>query len=144
MVSAFLSCLITLLFGALLPAYRSYKAIKSKNVREYVKWMMYWIVFALFTTMETFADLFLSWAPFYYEVKVIFLFWLLSPMTKGSSIFYRKFIHPRLLKHERAIDKYIAEAHKNGYAALTDVGRIGLNAASETIVKTLSNTKLSD
>lgn len=26
-----------------------------------VKWMMYWIVFALFTTAETATDLFLSW-----------------------------------------------------------------------------------
>merc|ERR1711962_1924214 len=112
---------------------------QSKNVREYVKWMMYWIVFALFTTMELFADIFLSWAPFYYEVKVLFIFWLLSPLTKGSSIFYRKFIHPRLVKHERSIDKYLTDAHRNGYAALVDVGRLGLNVASETIVNTLSN-----
>lgn len=26
-----------------------------------VKWMMYWIVFALFTTVETFADVLVSW-----------------------------------------------------------------------------------
>lgn len=26
-----------------------------------VKWMMYWIVFALFTCAETFADIFVSW-----------------------------------------------------------------------------------
>jgi hypothetical protein len=26
-----------------------------------VKWMMYWIVFALFTTVETLTDLFMSW-----------------------------------------------------------------------------------
>lgn len=125
-----------LVFGTLFPAYRSYKAIKNKNVREYVKWMMYWIIFALFITSETFADIFLSWLPLYYEIKVIFIIWLLSPATKGSSILYRKFVHPRLVKHEKAIDKYIAEAQKNGYAALMHVGKKGLNVASETIVKT--------
>ena len=26
-----------------------------------VKWMMYWIVFAFFTCIETFADLFIAW-----------------------------------------------------------------------------------
>jgi len=26
-----------------------------------VKWMMYWIVFALFIFFETFADIFISW-----------------------------------------------------------------------------------
>lgn len=136
MVSALISKLIMLVFGTLFPAYRSYKAIKNKNVREYVKWMMYWIIFALFITSETFADMFLSWLPLYYEIKVIFIIWLLSPATKGSSILYRKFVHPRLVKHERAIDKYIAEAQKNGYAALMHVGRRGLTAASETIVRT--------
>ena len=57
---------------------------------RYVKWMMYWIVFALFTSIETFSDFFLSfWFPFYYEIKICFLIWLLSPATKGSSLLYR-------------------------------------------------------
>ena len=34
---------------------------------------MYWIVFALFTSVETISDVFLSWFPFYYEIKIIFL-----------------------------------------------------------------------
>ena len=65
---------------------------------RYVKWMMYWIVFALFTSVETISDVFLSWFPFYYEIKIIFLIWLLSPATKGSSLLYRKFVHPQLLR----------------------------------------------
>ena len=28
---------------------------------RYVKWMMYWIVFALFTALETFTDFFFAW-----------------------------------------------------------------------------------
>ena len=39
--------------------------------------------------------------PFYYEVKILFLVWLLSPVTKGSSIIYRKLIHKQLSKHEK-------------------------------------------
>lgn len=45
--------------------------------------MMYWIVFALFTSVETFTDFFLAfWFPFYYEIKIVLLIWLLSPATK--------------------------------------------------------------
>lgn len=66
-----------------------------------VKWMMYWIVFALFTCTETFTDVFLSWFPFYYEVKIVLVLWLLSPATKGSSILYRKFVHPALCRREQ-------------------------------------------
>lgn len=62
-----------------------------QDVREYVKWMMYWIVFALFCFVETITDVIVSfWFPFYYELKIIFVFWLLSPWTKGASILYRK------------------------------------------------------
>jgi len=136
MVSAFISRVILLVFGTLYPAYRSYKAIKNKNVREYVKWMMYWIIFALFTAGETFADMFISWLPLYYEIKIVFIIWLLSPATKGSSILYRKFVHPRLVKHEKAIDLYIAKASDRSYATLMDVGKKGLNVATDTLMKT--------
>lgn len=63
--------------------------------------MMYWIVYAFFTCIETFTDIFLSWFPFYYEVKVIIVLWLLSPATKGSSTLYRKFVHPMLTRREQ-------------------------------------------
>ncbi|EEB18356.1 hypothetical protein Phum_PHUM511990 [Pediculus humanus corporis] len=97
-----LVCFCLLLFGTLYPAYSSYKAVRTKNVKEYVKWMMYWIVFALFTSIETITDLFFSfWFPFYYELKIITVIYLLSPATNGSSILYRKFVHPVLTKREQ-------------------------------------------
>jgi len=136
MVSMYISRVIIMVFGTLYPAYRSYKAIKNKEVREYVKWMMYWIVFAFFTTAETFADMFISWLPLYYEIKIVFLIWLLSPATKGSSILYRRFVHPRLMKHEKKIDKYIDKAKENSYATVMELGRKGLNVATDTFVKT--------
>ena len=53
--------------------------------------MMYWIVFALFCFVETIADIMIAfWFPFYYELKMAFVIWLLSPWTKGASILYRK------------------------------------------------------
>lgn len=68
---------------------------------------MYWIVFAFFTCIETFTDIFLSWFPFYYEVKVVIVLWLLSPATKGSSTLYRKFVHPMLTRREQVcFDKH--------------------------------------
>ena len=63
--------------------------------------MMYWIVYAFFTCIETFTDIFLAWFPFYYEVKVLVVLWLLSPATKGSSVLYRKFVHPMLTRREQ-------------------------------------------
>ncbi|XP_074806317.1 uncharacterized protein LOC141986049 [Natator depressus] len=47
MVSWIICRVVVLVFGMLYPAYASYKAVKTKNILEYVRWMMYWIVFAV-------------------------------------------------------------------------------------------------
>jgi receptor expression-enhancing protein 1/2/3/4 len=136
MVSAVISRVVILIFGTLYPAYASYKAVKTKNVKEYVKWMMYWIVFACFTFVETFADIFIAWLPFYYEIKILFVLWLLSPATKGASILYRKFIHPQLAKREKEIDTYISKASDQGYTALLNLGSKGFNYATNVVLTT--------
>ncbi|XP_072759818.1 uncharacterized protein [Anoplolepis gracilipes] len=126
-----------LVFGTLYPAYASYKAVRTKNVKEYVKWMMYWIVFALFTCAETFTDVFFSfWFPFYYEIKIILVLWLLSPATKGSSILYRRFVHPALIRREAEIDEAIARATEQGYTAVLHLGTKGVNYATTVLMQT--------
>ncbi|XP_076396339.1 uncharacterized protein LOC100882255 [Megachile rotundata] len=126
-----------LVFGNLYPAYASYKAVRTKNVKEYVKWMMYWIVFALFTCAETFTDVFFSfWFPFYYEIKTILVVWLLSPATKGSSILYRRFVHPALIRREAEIDDALARATEQGYTAVLHLGTKGVNYATTVLMQT--------
>jgi len=126
---------ISLGLGTLYPAYASYKAVRTKNVKEYVKWMMYWIVFALFTSIETFSDFFLSfWFPFYYEIKICFLIWLLSPATKGSSLLYRKFVHPQLLSREQKIDEMIVAAQTRSYDTAITLGQRGVRYVTGLIM----------
>ncbi|XP_012267981.2 uncharacterized protein LOC105692965 isoform X1 [Athalia rosae] len=137
MISSIVSRLVILVFGTLYPAYASYKAVRTKNVKEYVKWMMYWIVFALFTCAETFTDVFLSfWFPFYYEIKIILVLWLLSPATKGSSILYRRFVHPALSRREAEIDEALARATEQGYTAVLHLGSRGVNYATTVLMQT--------
>lgn len=123
MVSQLLSRIVILAGGMLYPAYRSYKAVRTKDVREYVKWMMYWIVFAIYCCMETFLDVFVAfWCPFYYELKILFVFYLLSPYTKGATVIYRKFIHPTLVKHESDIDILLDQAKSETYSTVRRIG----------------------
>ncbi|XP_055027848.2 receptor expression-enhancing protein 3a isoform X2 [Misgurnus anguillicaudatus] len=134
MVSWIISGSIVLVFGTLYPAYYSFKAVKSKNVKEYVRWMMYWIVFALYTVVEAITDLSLAWFPLYYELKVAFVIWLLSPYTRGASLIYRKFLHPMLASKEREIDDYIVQAKEKSYETMVNFGRQGLTIAATAAV----------
>lgn len=125
---------VVLVFGTLYPAYYSYKAVKTKNVKEYVRWMMYWIVFALYTVVETITDLTLAWFPLYYEIKIAFVIWLLSPYTRGASLIYRKCLHPLLSSREREIDDYIVQAKERSYETMVNFGKQGLTIAATAAV----------
>ncbi|XP_039554287.1 receptor expression-enhancing protein 4 isoform X4 [Passer montanus] len=141
MVSWILSRVIELLFGMLYPAYASYKAVKTKNIREYVRWMMYWIVFALFMATETFTDLLISWLPFYYEMKMAFVIWLLSPYTRGASLLYRRFVHPTLARREKDIDAFLVRARERGYETALRFGKRGLNLAATAAVQAATKSQ---
>lgn len=90
-----------ILFTIIYPAYRSFKAVRNKNLKEYLKWIVYWIVYAFFTCLELLTDAIMNWFPFYFEIKVIFFIWLLGPTSRGAMKFYRTFIHPTLLSREQ-------------------------------------------
>lgn len=108
MISLVLSRLIILVAGVVYPAYSSYKSIKEKNVKGYIKWLMYWIIYALFASVESVTDLFVAWIPFYYEVKILVLLWLVSPVSRGSIRFYISCLHPLLTKRENEVDAFLS------------------------------------
>ncbi|XP_072773757.1 receptor expression-enhancing protein 4 isoform X2 [Taeniopygia guttata] len=141
MVSWILSRVVELLFGLLYPAYASYKAVKTKNIREYVRWMMYWIVFSLFMATETFTDLLISWLPFYYELKMAFVLWLLSPYTRGAGLLYRRFLHPALARREKELDALLLRARQRGYEAALRLGKRGLNLAATAAVQAATKSQ---
>ena len=90
-----------IVFSIIYPAYRSFKAVRNKNLKEYLKWIVYWIVYAFFTCLELLTDAILCWFPFYYEIKVITFIWLLGPSSRGAMKFYKMCIHPILITREQ-------------------------------------------
>lgn len=91
MISRFLCQVLSVAFGALYPAYRTYKALKNRNLREQVKLEMYWITFACFSVGEPILDLILFWLPFYYEMKFVCILWTIpvSPLSQGGMFAYK-------------------------------------------------------
>lgn len=111
MISSCLAFLVWLILGLLYPAFKSFKAVKSRDPAQYLQWMMYWIVFALFTVVEIVADIiFAFWFPFYYELKMALMVMMIIPVSTsslGSSLLYRNFVDPMLANYESQIDNIL-------------------------------------
>ncbi|KAK5851635.1 hypothetical protein PBY51_023175 [Eleginops maclovinus] len=96
------------LIGFLYPAYISIKAIESATKDDDTKWLTYWVVYGLFSVAEFFADIFLSWFPFYYIGKCVFLVWCMAPTPSNGSVqIYTRIIRPFFLKNEAKIDDVV-------------------------------------
>ncbi|CAN1803827.1 HVA22-like protein j [Linum perenne] len=111
MIGDFLNRLLLLFFGYAYPAFECFKvAEKNKiNIEDIRFWCQYWIIVALFTVCERFADIFLSWLPFYGEAKLGFFIWLWYPKTKGTNFVFNNFVRPYVSKHEDEIDRKLQE-----------------------------------
>ncbi|KAI1314610.1 receptor accessory protein 4 [Mortierella claussenii] len=94
------------------PAYASYKAINSRNSTRLTAWLMYWTVMGLFHLVEFVLDMFIFWLPFYYEIKLLFILWMIMPQTQGSIYLYQAVVDPYLAQHEGDIDKALKDMQK--------------------------------
>lgn len=128
----------SLALGTLYPAYSSYKTVKTRDTRGYTKWMMYWIIIAFFSAAECISDMFLFWLPLYYELKLVFIIWLVCPYTNGSTIMYKKFLYPKLREKEKDIDTFLEKTKTVSLAYLYD----GLSAAFKVLSQVVVTGKI--
>jgi len=96
--------------GFVYPAYASFKALDDDNKEEKHTWLTYWVVFSMFTLVESFIDYVLYWVPLYFIVKLLFLVWLFFPKYQGANVIYTKVVQPTLTKYRKQIDSAVAEA----------------------------------
>ncbi|KAF9112339.1 receptor accessory protein 4 [Mortierella sp. AM989] len=111
-----LSRVVGTIAGSVYPAYASYKAINSRNNTRLTAWLMYWTVMGLFTLVEFVLDTLIFWFPFYYEIKLVFVLWMILPQTQGSIYLYQAFVDPYLSQHENDIDKALKDMQKQAMA----------------------------
>ncbi|EAR87858.1 HVA22/TB2/DP1 family protein (macronuclear) [Tetrahymena thermophila SB210] len=101
------SSLICNIVGFIYPAYMSFKALETTDNKDDKQWLTYWVVYSLFTVMDSFIGFTLSFIPFYYFLKLAFFVYLFHPKTLGAVVVYDKVVQPLLKKYESDIDQNI-------------------------------------
>lgn len=79
---------------------------------------MYWAVIGAFIAAETTIGPFVSWLPFYWEIRTLFLLYISLPQIQGSTYIYKTYFEPFCAKNEVELDTGIASAQSNILAFL--------------------------
>ncbi|PCH36763.1 hypothetical protein WOLCODRAFT_140572 [Wolfiporia cocos MD-104 SS10] len=119
----------------LYPGYASYKTLSQRPASEedLERWLMYWSVLGCIVAIEYVAEWLVSWLPFYYPIKTLFLLYLALPQTAGSAYLYREHLRPFFATHEKQIDSALAQFKAYLYTSLQRLLRAAWTHVSGTL-----------
>ncbi|KAL4070792.1 TB2/DP1, HVA22 family-domain-containing protein, partial [Scleroderma citrinum] len=101
-------------FVFLLPCYSTFKTLSRTPVPGELEVIcMYWTVVGAFIAVEGTVGPLVSWLPFYWELRTLFLLYLSLPQTQGSTYFYKTYLEPFCRTNEADFDAGIASATSN-------------------------------
>ncbi|KAK7284805.1 hypothetical protein RJT34_19558 [Clitoria ternatea] len=111
MLGDFLTRCLILLLGYAYPGFECYKTVEKNRAdnEELRFWCQYWIIVALFTVLERFADVVVGWLPMYGEMKLMLFIYMWYPKTKGTGYIYDTVLRPYVSRHESDIEKKFRE-----------------------------------
>ncbi|KAF8519130.1 TB2/DP1, HVA22 family-domain-containing protein [Hysterangium stoloniferum] len=136
-LTALASRLLTAWIAFLHPCYASYKALSHRPVSEpeLERWVKYWAVVGALVGVEYACEWLVSWFPFYWEVKTVFVLYLALPQTQGSTFIYDTYLAPYFVRNEAAIDRNIATAQNSIIVFAQEQLRALWNLARNTIIE---------
>ncbi|KAL3693297.1 hypothetical protein R1sor_006948 [Riccia sorocarpa] len=72
------------------PVHQSILAIESLGKEDDAQWLTYWVIFYSF--VELGFERLLSWIPFWYELKLVAVAWLVLPPFRGAAFIYDNYV----------------------------------------------------
>ncbi|KAI0032054.1 TB2/DP1, HVA22 family-domain-containing protein [Vararia minispora EC-137] len=119
------SRIVSACIAFLYPGYASFKVLSQRPASEddLERWLKYWCVLGCIIGVEYVAEWFVSWIPFYFIIRTLFLLYLVFPQTQGSTFVYNVHLAPFLHAHEGQIDAALASLRARAFAFLQDKAR---------------------
>ncbi|GLT69235.1 hypothetical protein SLA2020_414030 [Shorea laevis] len=94
--------MLTLLY----PLHETVMAIESKSKLDDEQWLAYWILYSFLTLLEMLLQPILELIPIWYEVKLLFVAWLVLPQSKGAAFLYERFVREQIKKNGWFTDRH--------------------------------------
>ncbi|XAR50353.1 hypothetical protein NMG60_11004649 [Bertholletia excelsa] len=83
----------------LYPLYASVMAIESPSKVDDEQWLAYWILYSFLTLMEMLLQPILEWIPIWYDIKLLFVAWLVLPHFRGAAFIYERFVREKIKQY---------------------------------------------
>jgi hypothetical protein len=96
----------------LLPAYISYKALRSRDPAQSHPWLIYFTILSLVQLLDAYTLFITNWIPFFGVFRLFFMLYLVLPQTQGAKIIYLDYLEPYIVHHENQIDEFITTVHQ--------------------------------
>ena len=104
--------LVTGIVCYIAPAYLSFLALESIDKEDDIKYLNYWVIFAMTEVSTPLIKLLLN--KFFYMIfRVVFTLLLLHPKTNLSVVIYGNFIRPLVAKGQVTVDEGISKIKGN-------------------------------
>ena len=107
------------------------KKTMDKNDRDITRWLSFWTVFGIFQTVEMFFGFVLAFIPYYYFLRIVFFWFLMSPTFNGAENLYITQIEPFLTAHEDEIKDFIEKCKTQAASIQEDAIDGAKKAATE-------------
>jgi len=91
------------LIGVCFPLYASIKAIHGEDDALRKSWLVYWVVFAAFSSLDLFLERIFATFIVYWLSKIVFLFYLIGTQPFGSEELLEKVVTPAGAKLESLV-----------------------------------------
>ncbi|XP_040988792.1 HVA22-like protein e [Juglans microcarpa x Juglans regia] len=98
----------------LYPLYASVEAIESTSKLDDQQWLAYWILYSFLTLMEMLFQPILEWIPIWYDVKLLFVIWLVLPQFQGAAFLYERFVREQINKYRSGASDHHQQKSPNG------------------------------
>lgn len=125
------------------PAWGSINAIESSGGADDTQWLVYWLIYALFTMLESTLWVIFKWIPGYTLVRLAFFAWLVLPQTKGATFVYEAVLAPivKILRREIAKNPSLDKTLNGPLAQGSSSAGITSQARSSNLDNALQNAR---